>query len=136
MTTRDWEKDDYLTLCDWLLARGTPPPHSSWLPASGAVSVDLGGEKAAMAWLYMDASVGIGHIDWLATRPGLTPEVSRCAVASVLHHLEKAALKAFPGPFLMVGSVRNKAMAKQAEALGFIPLGAVEQIAKGHRMKT
>ena len=121
--------EDRALALDWIKAHGKVPPHCSWLPEVGGV-VTSDGEPVAMGWLYTDRSVGVGHLDWLCTRPGLSPGEARRFISALLGGLEAIATSLFPGAYVMVGCVQSPAMAKLAEGEGFEPLGSTNLIVK------
>lgn len=114
----------------WRADRDDITPHPSWLP-TGFVSY-LGTEPRAMGFIYLDSTVGVGHLDWFATSPGLTPGQAEEAMAEVLEAMESYGKSLFPGAFAMLGCVRSQAMANRAvRNCGFTPIGQTNMIAKG-----
>lgn len=114
---------------EWIAAHGEVAPHPSWLPSVGGVAV-VDGEPQAIVFAYTDQSTGVCHLDWLCTRPGLSPVEASRWIALALDGVEHVASRLFPGDFVMVGCVRSDAMAKLAERQGFTPLGKSNLIAK------
>lgn len=70
---------------EWWVAHGAYPLHESQLPATSAMAVDNDGigleVPVAVAWMYLDNSVGVGMIAW----PVANPEVPGKKVAEGLH---------------------------------------------------
>lgn len=94
-TARTIERDGRAWLCDdeaamvagWRKGHDMPDVPPAILPRLGVVAV-IEGQDSAAGWLYMDNSVGVGFVEWLVTRPGLTLAESKGAIAAVLAALQ------------------------------------------------
>lgn len=120
----------------WRSLRGLNMPDASWFPATSWVCIRQDDETheplpVGFLSLYMDANVGICHLDWLTTRPHLTPNMAHLVAEELLRCAERCAKSVYQGPFVMIGSVQSEAMAKQAQKRGFTPSEQVYQIVKG-----
>lgn len=94
---------------------GTMP--EELLPPASAVAVDAMGEPLAAAWLYEPEGCEVAIVDWLVTRQGLRPQVSRLACRLVFAKLEDRARKG--GYTRIFVAVERKAMVPEVEACGF-----------------
>lgn len=121
-------ENDYELLEKWREARGHITPHPSWLDV-GFTAGDA--QRDAMGFIYLCEGVGVGHLDWFATRPGLTVSQAQAAMDALLGVMEAYGKSLFPGGFVMLGCCQSEAMANRACRSGFIPLGHTYMIAKG-----
>lgn len=129
MILRPSTPEDYPIVAGWFESRALPIPDRTLLPTSSLV-VCIGSALAGHVSLYLDSSVGVGHIDWLATMPGMSMGQSAKVVKKLLEGCDALGKKLFPEQFLMIGCVRNEAMASWSKKAGFIPTEQVHMILK------
>ena len=82
-TLRFYRREDYPLLCAWSDAHGVLPPPQGALPRLGAVALDENETPLAMAWLYMDNSVGVALLAWTTTAPRLAPQTAVRAISAL-----------------------------------------------------
>lgn len=124
-----YDEELYPVFVQWREARGDFAPHPSWLPSGWVASAR--GEPMAMGFMDVSGQVGIGHLDWFTTRPGLAPGEAQAAIDAILAVMETFGKTLFPDSFAMLGCVTSQAMANRSRKSGFTPIGQVYQIAKG-----
>ncbi|WP_184213315.1 hypothetical protein [Prosthecobacter dejongeii] len=105
----------------WRAAHGMPDIPVALLPRLGVVALVDGVETAA-GWLYMDNSVGVGFVEWLVTRPGLSLAQSRAALAAVLATLKAEA--AGHGYSLLLGHCIAPLARVAIQSLGWQDMGS------------
>lgn len=129
MQIRQFDDDDWPVVSDWFRCRGLPIPDRTLIPSTAFVVTRVA-LPVAFAVLYVDGDVGVGHIDWLATRPGMSLGLSAKAIKILLEGMEATGKSLFPDDFLMIGCVRSEAMANWAAKAGFTPTEQVHMILK------
>lgn len=105
----------------WRAAHGMPDIPVALLPRLGVVAMMEGVETAA-GWLYMDNSVGVGFVEWLVTRPGLSLAESKAAMAMVLATLKAEA--AGHGYSLLLGHCIAPLARVAIQSLGWQDMGS------------
>lgn len=74
----------------WWLGHGTQVVPVDVLPKCGVLVVDDTG-PLAVAWLYMDNSVGVAWLGWVTTNPAITPWKATAALHVLLGAAEVVA---------------------------------------------
>lgn len=88
---RAWLADDEAAMFSaWSAGHKTAEVSPNILPRLGVVAV-LNGQDSAAGWLYMDNSVGVGFVEWLVTRPGLSLADAKGCMAAVFDALAMCA---------------------------------------------
>ncbi len=105
----------------WRAAHGMPDIPVALLPRLGVVAL-MDGVETAAGWLYMDNSVGVGFVEWLVTRPGLSLAQSKAAMATVLATLKAEA--AGHGYSLLLGHCIAPLARVAIQSLGWQDMGS------------
>tara|TARA_R110000824_G_scaffold382368_1_gene575550 strand:- start:327 stop:722 length:396 start_codon:yes stop_codon:yes gene_type:complete len=89
MTTRLYTPEDYATVMPWWEGHGSLPIPEAVLPKCGIVVEMEEGLPSAVAWLYMDNSVGVAWMSWMTTNPLLGPIKAASALTVLLGAMEQ-----------------------------------------------
>ena len=85
------EHGNLMTVFDnWWVGHNMPPVPLACLPKCG-VMVEQNGAPVAVAWLYMDNSIGAAWVAWLTTRPRLKAKESVKVLNYLLGAIEAVA---------------------------------------------
>jgi hypothetical protein len=113
---RPYQSADYATAAAWWQAHAFPPVPEPVLPALGMVA-EQGGAALAMAWIYLDNSVGVGMMEWIVSNPANPPKISAVAIAHTVRCLRSAA--AALDYHVILASCRQESLARLIERAGF-----------------
>ena len=108
---------DYEEFSRWWDAHGWKPVPKEILPPTGFVAYDDNGMKAA-GWLYMDANVPMGIMEWIVTNPDNTARESLKAIHIVLEQILRLADEV--GLKAIYSSVQNGGLEKIYNRYGFV----------------
>ena len=97
------------------------------LPPCGIVASDETGPLAAM-WMYEPVGTSIRILDWLVTRPGLSPAHARRAILACLAELEAIARDC--GATRLFCAVSRDHLALEAMVAGYHFVSNVQHLAK------
>jgi len=101
----------------WWPARDDGPMPADLLPPAGACALDEAGEPLAAAWLYTPPSCRVAMLDWLVSKPGCGPALTRAACRAVFLSLADTARAG--GARVLFASVERAGMLREAQACGF-----------------
>ena len=83
-TVRQYEGGaDYHMVNEWQRAHGSGPLSEVLLPPDGFISQEDGQDVAA-AWVYFATGIGVGHVESLVTKPGLSLAQARIAIKTLV----------------------------------------------------
>lgn len=101
----------------WWDSRGLGRMGPGILPPLDAVALDDDGAPLAAAWLYEPIGCKVVFLDWLVTRPGLSPRIARAACLAVANRLEEMALAG--GRKMILASVSREGMSYELLGCGY-----------------
>lgn len=117
---RAWlDADEEVHFAEWRKAHDMSDIPARILPRLGLVAV-LDGVDSAAAWLYLDNSVGVGFMEWLVSRPGLSLAESRECFRAICDAMKAEALAMGYGLIL---AHAGHAIARVAVGMGWQDLG-------------
>lgn len=83
-TVRQYEGGaDYHMVNGWQRAHGSGPLPEVMLPPDGFIAQEDGQDVAA-AWVYFATGIGVGHVESLVTKPGLSLAQARAAIKTLV----------------------------------------------------
>jgi hypothetical protein len=117
MKTRLYAPDDYPVFAKWWPEHGWPAVPFIILPKCGVVVENDSGTMVAVAWLYMDNSVGVAMMEWTVTNPANTPKQSFAAIHVLVGAIKALALEFDYG--VVLTSARQESLVRTYERVGF-----------------
>ena len=110
-------RTDYQEFTRWWKAHGWDAIPKELLPPTGFVATDDDGTMLAAGWLYCDANVPMGIMEWIVANPDNTPITSYKAINLVLEQVawlaDEIGLKA------IYSSVQNEGLERLYNKHGF-----------------
>lgn len=83
-TVRQYEGGaDYHLVSDWYRSHGRGPLPEVLLPPDGFI-VQKDGQDIAAGWCYFATGIGVGHVEWIVARPGLSLAQARLAITNLI----------------------------------------------------
>lgn len=83
-TVRQYEGGaDYHMVNEWYGAHGKGQLPEVLLPPDGFI-VQEDGQDTAAVWVYFATGIGVGHVEWLVSRPGLSLKQARVAIKHLI----------------------------------------------------
>jgi hypothetical protein len=116
MNTRLYMPSDYPVLAPWWPAHGWPAVSQAILPKCGVI-VEEEGKPLAVAWLYMDNSVGVSMMEWTVTNPENSAKQSLSALKVLIGAVRMLAKEFDYG--VMLTSVKQPSLCRLYERCGF-----------------
>jgi hypothetical protein len=117
MKTRLYAPEDYPVFAAWWPAHGWPAVPVIILPKCGVVVESDEGTPRAVAWLYMDNSVGVASMEWTVTNPENTPKQSFAAVSILVGAIKCLAIEFDYG--VVITSAKQDSLVRTYERTGF-----------------
>jgi hypothetical protein len=111
------DEDSLPVILSWWLAREMGELDPVLLPPMGFVARDESGLLAS-AFLYEMIDCPVAKIDWLITRPGLSPMLAREACRAILADIEEYSQAC--GVRMLFASACRPQMVPEIEACGFV----------------
>lgn len=109
---------DYQMITEWQKVHGRSALPETVIPPLALIAM-LDGEPMAFACCYQSHGIGVAFLEWLTTRPGLSPATAREALGHVIGSI-KECTKDTHG--LLIGYCAP-VIAREAEKLGFALVG-------------
>jgi len=88
MKTRLYTPEDYEVIIPWWSGHGSGQVPAAILPKCGLVVEMDEGKLGAVAWLYMDNSVGVAWMSWMTSNPELGPIKAAEALSVLIGGME------------------------------------------------
>lgn len=107
--------DDAKLVTEWYKGRGFLDPAPS-LPPLGAVAL-LHDEPAGVMWCYEFVGTSLAMIDWMCSKPGLTPKQAREVLRGLFTFLELQLQRR--GVTAVLAQFSEPLLAREAENVGF-----------------
>jgi len=122
-----FERERYEDICKLFAEREVSPPPLAILPRLGYLAFDESG-LAAVAWLYMDNSVGVCWPHFLCARKGLDLRQARGVCDAIIDTMSATARDLGYG--IMIAGVSGEALASELESRGFSRLCSTVNMVK------
>lgn len=108
---------DYPVAEQWWPAHGWKAVPRAVLPKCGVMVESDDREPMAVAWLYMDNSVGVAWMEWTVTNPKNTARQSYLAITMLTQAVREVALELNYG--VVMTSAKQEALVRIYERNGF-----------------
>jgi hypothetical protein len=114
---RGTEEALYPIFSEWWAAHGWPGVPLAILPKCGVLVEEDDGTMVAVAFLYMDNSVGFSMMEWTVTNPKASPKHAYMAIAMLVQSVREVAISLDYG--VVMTTAKQHALSRCYEKNGF-----------------